>query len=77
MALNAAVLSPGETPTAEWLMAAAMRAWGGRAAQAADEVWQIGSVVAVRWRGRMTRLVLIAIVLRSAQRHGHHRLPPP
>eukprot|EP00969_Alexandrium_andersonii_P006327 274904-Alexandrium_andersonii.AAC.1 len=50
MALNAAVLSPGETPTVEWLMAAAMRAWGGRAVQAADEVGQIGSAVAVRWR---------------------------
>eukprot|EP00969_Alexandrium_andersonii_P361403 15457473-Alexandrium_andersonii.AAC.2 len=38
MALNVAVLSPGETPAVEWLMAAAVRAWGGRAAQAADEV---------------------------------------
>eukprot|EP00969_Alexandrium_andersonii_P326496 14426053-Alexandrium_andersonii.AAC.1 len=58
-------------------MAAAMRAWGGRAAQAADEVGQMGSALAVRWRGRMTRRVLIAVALRPAHRHGHRRLPPP
>eukprot|EP00969_Alexandrium_andersonii_P347692 15372943-Alexandrium_andersonii.AAC.1 len=37
IALNVAVLSPSETPTVEWLMAAAVRAWGGRAVQAADK----------------------------------------
>eukprot|EP00969_Alexandrium_andersonii_P318914 14088497-Alexandrium_andersonii.AAC.1 len=50
IALNVAVLSPGETPTVEWLVAAATRAWGGRAAQAAAEVGQIGSALAARWR---------------------------
>eukprot|EP00969_Alexandrium_andersonii_P352939 15438760-Alexandrium_andersonii.AAC.1 len=60
IAVNAAVLSPGETPTVEWLMAAAVRAWGGRAVQAADEVGQIGSVLTARRRGRATRIVLIA-----------------
>eukprot|EP00969_Alexandrium_andersonii_P248793 10994813-Alexandrium_andersonii.AAC.1 len=60
IAVNAAVLSPGEAPTVEWLMAAAVRAWGGRAVQAADEAGQIGSVLTARWRGRATRIVLVA-----------------
>eukprot|EP00969_Alexandrium_andersonii_P281452 12442223-Alexandrium_andersonii.AAC.1 len=52
LVLHAAVLAAGESLTVEWLMGAATRAWGGRAVQAAAEVGQVGSVMAVRWRGR-------------------------
>eukprot|EP00969_Alexandrium_andersonii_P244232 10791495-Alexandrium_andersonii.AAC.1 len=58
-------------------MGAATRAWGGRTVQAAAEVGQVGSVVAVRWRGRMARLVLIALASRVEDGRGYLRTPPP